>query len=64
MAKYDATEIILSILYYSGGNYSPDQVLELMEVIALYHPEANSRKKSNLEMRIVPINTNEFHSDE
>ena len=60
MTKYDATEVILSIIYYSGGSYSPDEITQIIETIALYQPEIMTEKRSKAGLRIVPINTNEY----
>ena len=64
MTKYDATEVILSIIYYSGGSYSPDEITQIIETIALYQPEVNTDKRSSAGLRIVPINTNEYAFDD
>lgn len=64
MTKYDATEVILSIIYYSGGSYSPDEITQIIETIALYQPEVTTEKRSSAGLRIVPINTNEFTFDD
>ena len=64
MTKYDATEVILSIIYYSGGSYSPDEITQIVETIALYQPEVTTEKRSSAGLRIVPINTNEYAFDD
>jgi hypothetical protein len=64
MTKYDATEVILSIIYYSGGSYSPDEITQIIETIALYQPEVTTEKRSSAGLRIVPINTNEYAFDD
>jgi hypothetical protein len=61
MAKYDATEVVLSIIYYSGGAYSPDEIVEIMETIALYDPSAVTDQPSKTGLRIVPINTGDSY---
>jgi hypothetical protein len=64
MTKYDPAEIILSIIYYSSGSYSPEEIVEIMETIAMYQPEAMTEKRTTAELRIVPINTNEYAFDD
>lgn len=59
--RYDAAEIILSIVYYSGGSYSPDELVEIMETIMLYDPSIATDKPSKTGLRIVPINTGESY---
>lgn len=61
MAKYDPTEIILSIIYYSGGAYSSDEIIEIMGVIEMYDPDSTTEKPSKTGLRIVPINTGESY---
>lgn len=62
MAKYDATEIVLSLVYYSGGEYTPEEIIEIMEIIAIYDPAAATEKLSSAGLRIVPIN--EYRHDD
>jgi len=64
MTKYDATEVILSIIYYSSGAYSPEEIVQIMETIAMYEPEVVTDKKAKAGLRIVPINTNEYVFDD
>lgn len=64
MTKYDATEVILSIIYYSGGSYSPEEITQIIETIALYQPEVMTEKRSSAGLRVVPINTNEYAFDD
>ena len=64
MARYDATEVILSIIYYSGGSYTPEDISEIMAVIEAYDPLAANDKASKTGLRIVPINTNEWIIDD
>jgi hypothetical protein len=64
MTKYDPAEIILSIIYYSSGSYSPEEIVEIMETIAMYQPEAMTEKRTSAGLRIVPINTNEYVFDD
>lgn len=59
--KYDPAELILSIIYYSGGAYSPDEITEIMETIAIYQQDESTDKKSSTGLRIVPINTGESY---
>lgn len=59
--RYDAAEMILSIIYYSAGAYSPDEILEIMEIIELYQKEDGAEKKSAAELRIIPINTGDIY---
>lgn len=59
--KYDAAELILSIIYYSSGAYQPDEILEIMEIIDLYQKEDLAEKKTSAGLRIVPINTGEIY---
>tara|TARA_R110002072_G_scaffold144865_1_gene290944 strand:- start:6673 stop:6861 length:189 start_codon:yes stop_codon:yes gene_type:complete len=61
VVKYDPAELILSVIYYSGGAYQPDEILEIMEIIELYQKEDGAEKKSAAELRIVPINTGEIY---
>jgi hypothetical protein len=61
VVKYDAAEMILSIIYYSGGAYSPEEISEIMETIALYQQGDSTDKKSSTDLRIVPINTGESY---
>lgn len=64
MTKYDPAEIILSIIYYSSGSYSPEEIVEIMETIAMYQPDAMTEKRATAGLRIVPINTNEYVFDD
>ena len=64
MTKYEPSEIILSIIYYSGGSYSPEEIVEIMETIAMYQPEVMTDKRASAGLRIVPINTNEYVLDD
>lgn len=64
MTKYDPAEIILSIIYYSSGSYSPEEIVEIMETIAMYQPGAMTEKRTTAGLRIVPINTNEYVFDD
>lgn len=61
MAKYDPTEIILSIIYYSGGAYSSDEIIEIMGIIEMYDPDLATEKPAKTGLRIVPINTGESY---
>ena len=61
MVRYDAAEMILSIIFYSSGAYSPEEISEIMETIALYEQDELSDKKSSTDLRIVPINTGESY---
>jgi len=61
MIKYDPTEIILSIIYYSSGAYSPDEIMEIMGMIEIYDPPIDAEKSSKTGLRIVPINTGESY---
>ena len=64
MTKYEPSEIILSIIYYSGGSYTPEEIVEIMETIAMYQPEVMTEKRTAAGLRIVPINTNEYVFDD
>jgi len=64
MTKYDPSEIILSIIYYSGGSYSPEEIVEIMETIAMYQPGVIAEKCTAAGLRIVPINTTEYVFDD
>ena len=61
--KYDATEIILSIIYYSAGAYSPDEIMEIMGIVEAYDPAISREKPSKTGLRIVPINTGEQYDE-
>ena len=47
------TELVLTIIYYSSGNYTPDEIFEIIETILLYERDERIEK---LNLRIVPIN--------
>lgn len=64
MARYDATEVILSIIYYSSGAYTPEDIIQIMEIIEKHDPQAAKDKPSKTGLRVVPINTNEWIIDD
>lgn len=51
--QYKPAELILSILYYGHGQYTVDEVIELVELIASYEGEKPNAKQT--ELKIVPI---------
>jgi len=46
--------LILSIIYYSGGTYSPDELIEIVEIIKMYEEEDNNKKRGNLRVVETP----------
>jgi len=56
---HNIAELVLTIIYYSSGNYTPDEIFEIVETILLYEREASAEE---LNLKIVPIN--QGHSEE
>ena len=52
------TEMVLSIIYYSSGNYTPDEIFEIVEMLALY--ERDERKEES-NLRIIPLPDDREH---
>lgn len=46
--KYKPSELILSIIYYSQGQYTVDEIIELVELIALYEGDQPKDKRNDL----------------
>ena len=59
MDKYDPIELILSIIYYGQGNYTPDEIIELLEIMRNYLGE-NDPKAKKKHLTVVPINTFDY----
>lgn len=59
MEKYDPVELILSIIYHGQGQYTPDEIQEIIELMYLYHgeQESNFEKKGKKDFKVVSINT-------
>ena len=59
MEKYDPVELILSIIYHGQGQYTPDEIQEIIELMYLYHGEQESsfEKKDKKDFKVVSINT-------
>lgn len=51
--QYKPAELVLSILYYGHGQYTVDEVIELVELIASYEGEKPNAKQT--ELKVVPI---------
>ncbi len=52
------TEMVLSIIYYSSGNYTPDEIFEIVEMLALYERD---ERKEELNLRIIPLPDDREH---
>lgn len=51
--QYKPAELVLSIIYYGHGQYTVDEVIELVELIASYEAEKPNAKQT--ELNVVPI---------
>lgn len=51
--QYKPAELVLSIIYYGHGQYTVDEVIELVELIAAYEAEKPNAKQT--ELKVVPI---------
>ena len=52
------TEMVISIIYYSSGNYTPDEIFEIVEMLALYERD---ERKEELNLRIIPLPDDREH---
>lgn len=58
MDKYDPVELILSIIYHGQGQYTPEEVQEIIELMYLYSGEQESAKDEKKKgFKVVSINT-------
>lgn len=51
--QYKPAELVLSIIYYGHGQYTVEEVIELVELIASYEAENPNAKQT--ELKVVPI---------
>ena len=51
--QYKPAELVLSILYYGHGQYTVEEIMELVELIASYEGQKSNTKQT--ELKVVPI---------
>lgn len=51
--QYKPAELVLSILYYGHGQYTVEEIVELVELIASYEGKKPNSKQT--ELKVVPI---------
>jgi len=51
--QHKPAELVLSILYYGHGQYTVEEIMELVELIASYEGQKSNTKQT--ELKVVPI---------
>lgn len=46
--QYKPAELVLSILYYGHGQYTVEEIMELVELIASYEGQKSNTKQTEL----------------
>jgi hypothetical protein len=58
LVKLDTTELIMNIVYFTKGRYTPDEIYEVVEMIRDY---AKEDEKAKTQLAVVNLKPQEQH---